>query len=129
MDEREKEELAKKIKEQRRTVWKGEAESRSPTKNPTKRRWDFRKARRISDQEQGQEKVKLYSERQQQREKTEQSPEKPLDRPRTKKKSRDSRLKVPALKLALLVIIGIIAAILLGVGIGYLVATRSWLSI
>ena len=125
MDEREKEELAKKIKEQRRTVWKGEAESRSPTK----RRWDFRKARRISDQEQGRKKVRLYSERQQQKEKTEQSPEKPSDRPRTKKKSRDSRLKIPALKLAVLVIIGIIAAILLGVGIGYLVATRNWLSV
>jgi Flp pilus assembly protein TadB len=125
MDEREKEELAKKIKEQRRAVWKGETKSR----NQKRARRDFTTARRISDQDQGREKVRLYLERQQEKESVELSFEQPSDIQRMKRKSRDSRLKVPALKLALLVIIGLIAAILLGVGIGYLVAVRNWISI
>lgn len=125
LDEREKKELAKRIKEQRSAMWKGEVKTRSQTK----KKRDIKTARRIPDHEQGREKVRQYSERQQDDKKTEQSLEQPSGRPRIKKKSRDSQSKIPALKLALLVIIGLITAILLGVGIGYLAAVRDWIPV
>lgn len=125
LDEREKKELAKKIKEQRSAMWSGEAK----TKNETKKKRDIKTARRIPDHEQGREKIRQYSERQQDDKTTEQSSEQLSRRPRIKKKSRDNQSKIPALKLALLVIIGLIAAILLGVGIGYLASVRNWIPV
>lgn len=125
LDEREKKELAKRIKEQRSAMWKGEVKSRSQTK----KKRDIKTARRIPDHEQGRERIRQYSERQQDDRTTEQSSEQLSRRPRIKKKSRDNKSKIPALKLALLVIIGLIAAILLGVGAGYLAAVRDWIPV
>ena len=103
--EREKEELAEKIKQQRRTVWRGEPAARSKRK---KRK--FRSTRRVLDY-------------QQETEPTEQSAENRSNEQETKEKSRDYQSKAPTLKLAVIVILGLIGAIAIGVTIGYLVAS------
>jgi hypothetical protein len=90
----EKEELAKKIEEQRRSMWKGEVTDRRRTKKKQKRKKNKPALNRQSN------------------------------RPKTKRKGKDVESKIPTLKLAFLVIIGLIAAIIAGVAIGYLAAVH-----
>jgi predicted ribonuclease toxin of YeeF-YezG toxin-antitoxin module len=96
--ESEKEELAEKIKEQRRSMWKGEVT-------------DKRRAKK------------------QERKKTKPALDRQSNTPRSRGKSKDVQSKVPTLKLAFLVIIGLIAAIIMGVAIGYLVAIHDLIKI
>jgi len=97
--ELEREELARKVKEQRRSVWKGDVTNRRRTKKKRERK-----------------KTKPVQELQ-------------SNRPKAKRQVKDVQSKIPSLKLALLVIIGLIAAILMGVAIGYLVAVHDLVKI
>ena len=100
-----REELAEKIKQQRRTVWKGEPETRARRKKQ-----ESRSNRRVLDYQQETEPI-------------EQLVPNPIDEPMAKEKSRDYQSKAPTLKLAVIVILGLIGAIAVGVTIGYLVAS------
>lgn len=108
--ERERNELAKKVMEQRRATWKGAAGAGSRT-------------RRAS------ENAERILRRHQEIERTQQKLEQQPDEPKVKKKRRNVQSRVPSLKLALLVMIGLIAAITIGVAIGYLAATHDLLKI
>jgi hypothetical protein len=112
LDEREKRELAARIKEQRRTVWSGTTKAKRRTKN----RRDLRTARLVLDHQKGHREVEQISDHQ-------------SDEPEAERKSSGFQLSIPSLKLALLVIIGLIAAILIGVAIGYVAAVRDWINI
>lgn len=175
LDEREKEELAKKIMEQRRAVWKGEATD----KRRTEKRRERKKTKPVLDRQQDREEieqtlespyriaeereeVEQTSEKQQEREKEEliekikeqrrsiwkgemtdkrrtkkkreRKKTKPVldrqsNRPKARKKGKDAQSSVPTLRLALLVIIGLIAAIIIGMTIGYLAAVRDLIKI
>jgi hypothetical protein len=111
LNEREKKELAKRIDEQRRAMWTGEVESRSQTR----------------EEKQGRGKIGQFFQRLKRGKKTIQRPEQPSDRLREKRKSRDTQSKIPALTLALIVIVSLIVCILIGVGIGYLAAVHGWI--
>ncbi len=111
LDERERAELAKKINQQRRTVWRGEPAARSKRK---KRK--LRSARRVLDY-------------QQEIEPTEQSTANQSNERETKEKSRNRRSKVPTLKLAIIVILSLIGAIAIGIAIGYFAASRNLINI
>ena len=147
LEEQEKKELEKRIMEQRRSVWKGEI----TPKRRTKKKQDLRKAKRLSDRQQENRKVEQVSEPQHQiiqddsteekketeqtlqsqkeNETTEQILEQQLSNPKAKKKRRNVQSSVPSLRLALLVIIGLIAVIMIGVAIGYLAAVRGLIKI
>jgi hypothetical protein len=175
LDEREKKELAEKIVEQRRSMWKGEAKD----KRQKKKRRERKKTKPVLDRQQDREgiqqtlvppyqitkdrqeqEVEQPIEKQQKREKEELTEKikeqrrsvwkgEPTDKRRTKKRERkktkpvsdrqsnrskekkdkDARSSVPTLRLALLVVIGLIAAIMIGVAIGYLAAVRDLIKI
>lgn len=183
LDKREREELAKKIMEQRRSTWKGEATVKRPPKKKLERKKTeqtsgrqrkYRKTVPASDRQQKHEEpkegskpdhwivdgkpaeerreVKQISDRQQERKEPEQTSElhyriideKPVEKreevkqtigrqsdnkPKAKKRDRDIQWNVPGLKLSLLVIIGLIAAIMIGVAIGYWAAVRDLINI
>ncbi len=101
----EKEELAKKVKEQRESVWSGEPEVKSKQK---KRK--SRSTRRVLDYQQDTKPAESL-------------PVKQTNEPEAKKKSRDYKPKAPTLKLAIIVMLGLVGAIAIGVTIGYLVAS------
>ncbi len=103
--EREKEELAKKIKQQRETVWNGEPETRG-----TQKKQRSRSNRRVLDYQQETKAI-------------EQPESNPIDEPVAKEKSRDYKSKAPTLKLAVTVILGLVGTIAIGVAIGYLIAS------
>lgn len=100
-----REELAEKIKQQRRDVWKGEPETRARRKKQKSR-----SSKRVLDYQQETEPI-------------EQPISNPIGEPIAKEKSRDYKSKAPTLKLAVIVILGLIGAIAIGVTIGYLVAS------
>lgn len=111
-DEREREELIKKIVEQRRGVWKGQ----TAVQTRTKRSQESKRTKKTLD-------------RQKEHEKVEQTLARHSDKPRARRKDENIQSRVPSLKLALLVIVGLIAAIAMGVAIGYLVAIRDLIKI
>ena len=111
-DKREKEELTKKIVEQRRSVWKG----KTAVKPQTKRSRESKRTERTLDRQK--EHVKIG-----------QTLARHSDKPRVKRRDENIQSRVPSLKLALLVIVGLIAAIAMGVAIGYLVAVRDLVKI
>ena len=106
----EREELVKKIKQQRRAVWKGEPEARS--KKPR----SARSISRVLHQQEESESAKQHATSH-------------LDQQETEEKNREYRSKAPHLKLALIVIISLIGAIALGVAIGYFVAARGLINV
>jgi hypothetical protein len=119
-DERAKTELAEKIEEQRRAMWRGESKAASRTKrreskksSPTLKRGDLGTPVLARQQEHG---------------RAEQTLDQQLDKPKARE-NRGFRLNVPTLKLALLVIIGLIAAIIIGVAVGYVAAVRDLIKI
>lgn len=107
--EREKEELAEKIRQQRRAVWRGKPEARSKRKK------------------RGPGSAKRVLNYQQEIEPAEQRDVNQPNKP--KEKSRDYKSKAPTLKLALIVILGLIGAIAIGVAIGYIAASRGLINI
>jgi len=110
--EREREELAKKIVEQRRSVWKG----RTAVKTRTKGSRESKRTEKTLD-------------RQKEHAKVEQTLARHSDKPRARRRDENTQSRVPSLKLALLVIVGLIAAIAVGVAVGYLVAARDLIKI
>ena len=106
----ERKELAKKIKQQRRAVWKGEPESRS------KRPKSGRSIDRV-----------LYD--QKEAELAEQHAIDHSDQQETEEESKEYRSKAPPLKLALIVIIGLLGAIALGIAIGYIAVVRNLINV
>lgn len=107
-EESKKEKLAKKIKQQRRAVWGGKPDAKSKT---NKRK--SRSVKKILERHQEPEPIKQNQ----------------LNERRAKAKSRDYQSKAPTLKLALLVIIGLIGMIAIGITIGYLAAVRDLIKI
>ena len=130
LDERGKKKLAEKIKEQRRAMWKGEVTTRSRTK----RKRDLRGARRVSDRQKEHEEVGqdlepfIDKDSVEEPREGEQVSDHQSNDPEAKREDSSAQSLIPTLKLALLVMIGLIAAILLGVAIGYLAAVRDWIS-
>lgn len=110
LDEREKKELAEKIKEQRRAVWSGKVRAKRRTKN----RRDLKTARLVLDH-QKHKAVEQVSAHQ-------------SDEPQAEREDSGVQSNIPTLKVALLVMIGLIAAILMGVTVGYLAAVCNWIS-
>ena len=147
LDEREKRELAEKIAEQRKSVWKGEVS----TKRDKKKGKEPNQIERTLDRQQGHEKIQetleprystghkdfaeerkeiqQFPEQRREHESIKQTSGRRSDKPKSKRKSRNSRSSVPTLKLALLMIIGLIASIIMGVAIGYLIAVRDLIKI
>lgn len=126
LDDQEKKELAKKIREQRRSIWKGETTSGSRTAN----RGKPRDSGRDPQQEQTSESHKNFVEGDEEASPALQdtlSTELTSDAQAGEAKSRirDTILKPPKIGLALLVIIGLIAAMSLGAAIGYLLASMN----
>ncbi len=132
LDDEEKKELAKKIREQRRSIWKGETtSSRRPVnrgklgdsgQDPQQERTpDSYRDFLEGDEEtspilQDTLSIELTSDTQ-------------TDAARSKSRIRGTILKPPRIGLALLVIIGLIAAMILGAAIGYLLASLNLLRI
>ena len=106
----EREELAKKIKQQRRAIWKGEPATRS--KEPKSARSISKALHRQEESESAEQQATSHSNQQE-----------------TEEKNREYRSKAPHLKLALIVIISLIGAIALGVAIGYFVAARGLINV
>lgn len=133
LDEREKKELAKRIKEQRRAMWKGEVATRSRTK----KRRDLRGARRVPDHQEEHQEAGQHSESHretvgedsvEEHQESEQVSDRQSDEPEARRKDSIAQSNIPPLRLALLVMIGLIAAILIGVAVGYLAAVRDWIN-
>jgi hypothetical protein len=187
LDEREKKELEKKIKAQRRSMWKGEVTSENRIRRSGEKRearpisrdqqeygketaaqrgsaWkeaaaarnrvraelEIREDELVPDDQQKSEEAKLASKIVEQRKfmwegqassKREKKKkrgskktqviinERQSDEPGVKRKERDTRSSVPSLKLALIVIISFIGAVILGISIGYLAAVRDLINI
>jgi hypothetical protein len=185
LDEREKKELEKKIKAQRRSMWKGEVTSKNrirrsgekrearpisrdqqeygketaaqrgsawkeaaAARNRAKAELEIRENELVPDDQQKSEEAKLANKIAEQRRsmwegqasnKREKKRanrktqaiinERQSDEPGAKRKERDTRSNVPSLKLALLVIISFIGAVLIGIAIGYLAAVRDLINI
>jgi|GEM_PF-1886271 len=174
LNEREKRELAKKIEEQRRSMWKGEATD----KRRTKKRRERKKTKLLSERQQDHEEIEQTLEspyqiteereeakqilekqresekeelaekikeqrrsmwkgevtdkrrtKKQKRKKTKPALDRQSNTPKSRRRGEDVQSKVPTLKLAFLVIIGLIAAIIIGVAIGYLVAIHDLIKI
>jgi hypothetical protein len=126
LDDQEKKELAKKIREQRRSVWKGETTSGRRTAN----RGRPGDSGQEPQQEQTSESHKNFVEGDEEASPALQdtlSTELTSDAQAGEAKSRirDTILKPPKIGLALLVIIGLIAAMSLGAAIGYLLASMN----
>lgn len=126
LDDQEKKELAKKIREQRRAVWKGETTSRSRKTNRGKPGGSGRDPQ----QEQTSESYKNFVEGEEEASptlqdtlSTELASDAQAGEAKPKSRTRDTILKPPRIGLALLVIIGLIAALILGAAIGYLLAS------
>ena len=126
LDDQEKKELAEKIREQRRSVWKGETTSGRRTSN----RGKPRDSRRDPQQEQTAESYKNFVEGDEEAApalqdtlSTELTSDAQTDEAKPKSRIRGTILKPPRIGLALLVIIGLIAALILGAAIGYLLAS------
>ena len=109
----EKEELAKKIKQQRRAVWKGKPEPRS--KRPKSARSVDRALYNQKKPELAEHPAIDHSEQQETQE--------------TEEESKEYQSKAPPLKLALIVIIGLIGAIALGIAIGYIAVVRDLINV
>jgi hypothetical protein len=132
LDDQEKKELAKKIREQRRSVWKGETTSGSRTAN----RGKSRDSGRDLQQEQTSESHRNFMEGDEESSpalqdtlSTELTSDIQAGEAKPKSRIRDTILKPPKIGLALLVIIGIIAAMILGAAIGYLLASLDLLKL
>lgn len=126
LDDQEKKELAKKIREQRRSVWKGETTSGRRTSN----RGKPRDSGRDPQQEQTSESHKNFVESEEKASpalqdtfSTELTSDAQTTEAKSKSRIRDTILKPPRIGLALLVMIGLIAALILGAAIGYLLAS------
>jgi hypothetical protein len=126
LDDQEKKELAKKIREQRRSIWKGETTSRSRKTNRGKPGGPGRDPQ----QEQTAESYKNFVEDDEEAAlalqdtlSTELTSDTQTGAARSKSRIRSTILKPPRIGLALLVIIGLIAALILGAAIGYLLAS------
>lgn len=113
-----REKLADKVKEQRRSVWAGETKRKK-----SKRKKDSRKITRSTN------KILNYSQESVPVEKTsEKQPlEAQLEEPKNRKKGEGFFLKAPALKLALIVIVCLIGAISIGIAVGYIIASQNLL--
>lgn len=109
-EQSETEELAEKIRQQRRTVWQGKPEVKGRKKKKPR---TTRSVRRVVPHQQ----------------ESESSEKSPADERKAKEKSRDHKSKVPTLKLALIVVIGLIGAIAIGIAIGYVVAIKDLIKI
>ncbi len=107
----EEKELERKIAEQRRAMWQGQPDTGRERK------------RRESKM------VEEALHQQQESERTEDTLEYQVDDTKPKRKQRNTGPRIPSLKLALLVIIGLIGAIIIGVAIGYLAAARNLIKI
>ena len=164
LNESKKRELAKKIEEQRKTVWKGEAAS----KRRIRKRREYKKTGSVSEHQQEYSEdaqasetyrsVRDYNSARDETaaEQNQAQPQEPenddlkkkiaeqrratwqgevTSRRRMKKKRKtagpDSELqsKLPRLKIALLLILGLVFAIALGVAIGYLLASHDLIKI
>jgi hypothetical protein len=132
LDDEEKKELAKKIRKQRRSVWKGETTSIRRTANRDKPG----DSGRDPHQEQTSESHKNFMEDDEEASpplqdtlSTELTSDARTDEAKSRSRIRDTILKPPKIGLALLVIIGIIAAMILGAAIGYLLASLDLLKL
>jgi len=126
LDDEEKKELAKKIREQRRSVWKGETTSGSRTSNRGKSRDSGREPHQEQTSESHRNLMESDEEASSLLQDTfpaELTSDAQTDEAKSKSRIRATILKPPKIGLALLVIIGIIAAMILGAGIGYLLAS------
>ena len=126
LDDQEKKELAEKIREQRRSVWKGETTSGRRTSN----RGKPRDSGRDPQQEQTSESYGNFMKGEEEASPawqdtlpTELTADTQTGAARSKSRIRGTMLKPPRIGLALLVIIGLIAAMILGAAIGYLLAS------
>lgn len=132
LDDQEKKELAKKIREQRRSVWKGETKSSSRAANIDR----TRDSEQNPQQEQASESYKNLVESDEEASPalketflTESTSDARTDEAKPGSRIRGTILKPPKIGLALLVIIGIIAAMILGAAIGYLLASLDLLKL
>jgi len=132
LDDEEKKELAKKIREQRRSVWKGETTSGSRTAN----RGKPGDPGRDPQQEQTSESYRNFVESDEEASpllqdtlSTELTSDAQTTGTKLKSRIRATILKPPKIGLALLVIIGLIAALILGAAIGYLLASLDLLKL
>ena len=132
LDDEEKKELAKKIREQRRSVWKGETKSSRRSAN----RGKTGDSGRDPHQEQTSESYKNLMEDNEEASpalqdtlSTELTSDTRTDEAKSKSRIKGTILKPPKIGLALLVIIGIIAAMILGAAIGYLLASLDLLKL
>lgn len=126
LDDQEKEELAKKIREQRRSIWKGETtSSRRPANRgkPEDSEQDPQQERTPESYKNLMEGDEEASPILQDTLSTELTSDTRTDEAKPKSRIRGTILKPPRIGLALLVIIGLIAALILGAAIGYLLAS------
>jgi len=132
LDDQEKKELAKKIREQRRSVWKGETKSSNRAANIGR----TRDSGQNPQQEQTSESYKNLVEGDEEASPalketflTEPTSDARTDEAKPGSRIRDAILKPPKIGLALLVIVGLIAALILGAAIGYLMASLNLLKL
>ncbi len=126
LDDQEKKELARKIREQRRSVWKGETtSSRRPANKgkPGDSGQDPQQERTSESYRNFMEGDEEVSSALQDTLPTELASETRTDEAKSKSRIRGTILKPPRIGLALLVIVGLIAAMILGAAIGYLLAS------
>ena len=112
LNESEKDELARKIGEQRKAVWKGQTGTRRGVRKRRER-----------------ERSKVAPVRRRERAEVEQTSSQQLGEMKAERRGSGVRSRVPALKIALLTIVGIISAIIVGIAIGYLVAIHDLIDI
>ena len=112
LNETEKDELARKIGEQRKAVWRGQTAAR-------------RGARKRRERERNES----APERRREPAEVEHTSVHQLGEMEAERKSSGVQSRVPALKIALLAIVGLISAIIIGIAIGYLVAIHDLIKI
>ncbi len=115
LDEQQKKELAEKISQQRKSMWKGEVSK--------KKRREPQNSNQIAESQQ--KPSKILKEKRKKSEKA-QKPDPPKPR---RVRNEDVPQGIPRLKTVLLVIIGLICAIAIGVTIGYLAASLNLIRI
>ena len=142
LDENKKRELRKKIEEQRRSMWKGQMESGRRKRSGR----ELRETDRVSDQQPqeqnqsteynyvvlGDASVVKQTEAKQMRAEREKDQKELARKIKEQRRAvwmgkassdqREARSRLPRLGLALLIILGLIGAIAIGIGIGYLLA-------